>query len=154
MKIRWLHILEFLRTPALVDLDRRALLVVAAASTAMNLLLFAMPLYSLQIYDRVMTSRSADTLLLLTLIVLFALTATAALDAVRGRLLLRIGNGYSLKLGPRLLDVSIAQSARASMPSGQALRDMHTVRGFVAGPQGLAALYDIPLVPCSSRPFT
>lgn len=147
MKIRWLHILEFLRTPALVDLDRRALLVVAAASTAMNLLLFAMPLYSLQIYDRVMTSRSADTLLLLTLIVLFALTATAALDAVRGRLLLRIGNGYSLKLGPRLLDVSIAQSARASMPSGQALRDMHTVRGFVAGPQGLAALYDIPLVP-------
>jgi PrtD family type I secretion system ABC transporter len=147
MNTRWLHIIEFLRTPALVDLDRRALLVVAAASTAMNLLLFAMPLYSLQIYDRVMTSRSADTLILLTLIVLFALTATAALEAVRGRLLLRIGNGYSLKLGPRLLDVSIAQSARASEPSGQALRDMHTVRGFVAGPQGLAALYDMPLVP-------
>lgn len=147
MNFRLLHLFEYLRSPALADLDRRALLVVAAASTAMNVLLFAMPLYSLQIYDRVMTSRSADTLLLLTAIVLFALTATAALEAVRSRLLLRIGNGYSLKLGPRLLDVSVAQSARSSEPSGQALRDMHTVRAFVTGPQGLAALYDTPLVP-------
>ncbi len=147
MKTRWLHLIEFLRTPALADLDRRALLVVAATSTAMNLLLFALPLYSLQVYDRVLTSRSADTLWLMTLIVLFALCATAALDAVRGRLLLRIGNAYSLKLGPRLLDASIAQSARSSEPVSQVLRDMSTVRGFVAGPQGLAALYDAPLVP-------
>jgi PrtD family type I secretion system ABC transporter len=138
---------EFIQTPALADLDRGGLLAVAGTSTATNLLLFALPLYSLQVYDRVLTSRSPDTLVLLTLIVLFALTATAALDAVRGRLLLRIGNGYSLKLGPRLLDVSIAQSARSSEPNGQALRDMHTVRGFVAGPQGLAALFDAPLVP-------
>ena len=114
---------------------------------AMSLLLFALPLYSLQVYDRVLTSRNPDTLVLLTLIVLVALTATAALDAVRGRLLLRISNSYSLKLGPRLLDVSIAQSARSSEPNGQTLRDMHTVRGFVAGPQGLVALFDTPLVP-------
>jgi len=142
-----LAFLEFIRTPALADLDRGGLLVVAGTSTATNLLLFALPLYSLQVYDRVLTSRSPDTLVLLTLIVLFALTAAAALDAVRGRLLLRIGNRYSLKLGPRLLDASIAQSARSSEPNGQALRDMHTVRGFVAGPQGLAALFDAPLVP-------
>lgn len=147
MKSHRPSLVEFLRSPALADLDRRALLVVAATSTAMNLLLFALPLYSLQVYDRVLTSRSADTLWLMTLIVLFALSATAALDAVRGRLLLRIGNAYALKLGPRLLDASIAQSARSSEPASQMLRDMHGVRGFVAGPQGLAALYDAPLVP-------
>jgi PrtD family type I secretion system ABC transporter len=147
MSNRLFHLLEYLRTPALADLDRRALLVVGVTSAAMNLLLFAMPLYSLQVYDRVMTSRSADTLVLLTLIVLFALSANAVLDAIRGRLLLRIGNSYSLKLGPRLLDASIAQSARTSEPDGQALRYMNTVRGFVAGPQGLATLYDAPLVP-------
>lgn len=147
MKNRWPHLIDFLHTPALADLDRRALLAVGVTSTAMNLLLFAMPLYSLQVYDRVMTSRSADTLVLLTLIVLFALSANAALDWVRARLLLRIGNSYSLKLGPRLLDASIAQSARNSEPDGQALRYMNTVRGFVAGPQGLATLYDAPLVP-------
>lgn len=113
----------------------------------MSLLLFAMPLYSLQVYDRVLTSRSSETLVLLTLIVLVALTAIAALDAVRGRLLLRIGNSYSLRLGPRLLDVSIAQSARSSEPNGQAMRDMHTVRGFIASPQGAVSLFDAPLVP-------
>ena len=147
MKSRWLHLIDYLRTPALVDLDRRALAVVAVTSLAMNLLLFAMPLYSLQVYDRVLTSRSADTLLLLTLIVLFALSANSALDAVRSRLLLRIGNSYALKLGPLLLDASIAQSSCNSEPDGQALRYMNTVRNFVSGQQGLATIYDAPLVP-------
>lgn len=147
MKPGWPTPIELFRTTALADLDRRALLVVAGASTAMNLLLFAMPLYTLQVYDRVLTSRSADSLILLTLIVAFAISAMAVLDALRGRLLLRIGNAYSLKLGPRLLDASIAQSARTSEPNGQALRDMHAVRSFVVGAQGLAAIFDAPLVP-------
>lgn len=147
MKNQLMQLHKLLASPALVDLDRRALTAVGMTSFAMNLLLFAMPLYSLQVYDRVLTSRSSDTLLLLTLIVLFALSANALLDMVRGRLLLRIGNAYALKLGPRLLDASIAQSARTSEPDGQALRHMHTVRNFVTGPQGLATLYDAPLVP-------
>ena len=147
MKNRWLHLIGYLRTPALADLDRGALVAVAVTSFAMNLLLFAMPLYSLQVYDRVLTSRSADTLILLSLIVLFALSANAVLDTVRSRLLLRVGNSYALKLGPRLLDASIAQSARTSVPDGQALRYMSTVRNFVAGQQGLATIFDAPLVP-------
>jgi len=95
---RRLRIVEYLRTSALADLDRRALFVVAVTSIAMNLLLFALPLYSLQVYDRVMTSRSVDTLIALTLIVLFALTSNSVLDIIRARLLLRIGNAYALKL--------------------------------------------------------
>jgi PrtD family type I secretion system ABC transporter len=138
---------EVLRSPALAGLDRRALLVVALASTASNLLLFALPLYSLQVFDRVLTSRSVDTLWLLTLIVVLALSASVAIEAVRSRLLLRIGNGYALTLGPKLLDAAIAQSARASEPNSQPLRDMQTVRGFVASAQGLATLFDAPLVP-------
>lgn len=141
------RLVDYLRSPALAGLDRRALAVVAVASMAMNLLLFALPLYSLQVYDRVMTSRSADTLLALSLIVLFALTANAVLDALRARLLLRIGNGYALQMGPRLLEAAIARSARDAEPQGHALRDMATVRGFVANGQGLATLYDAPLVP-------
>jgi PrtD family type I secretion system ABC transporter len=120
---------------------------VAVASVAMSLLLFAMPIYTLQVYDRVLTSRSMDTLALLTLIVLFALTVTVALDAVRGRLLLRIGNKYVLNLGPRLLDASIVQSAHNSDPNGQAIRDLQTIRGFVSGQPGLGVLFDAPLVP-------
>lgn len=147
MKNRWQYLFSYFRTPALEDLDRRGLLSVAVISIATNLLLFAMPLYSLQVYDRVLSSRSPDTLVMLSLIVLLALSANAILDTIRARLLLRIGNAYSLKLGPRLLDASIAQSARSSEPDGQALRFMATVRNFVTGQQGLATLYDTPLVP-------
>lgn len=135
------------RSPALQDLDRRALLTVGFASLAINLLLFALPLYSLQIYDRVLTSRSADTLWLLTVMVAVALLLSAGLDTLRARMLLRIGNAYNLALAPRLIDASIAHSARAAEPTAQALRDLHTVRSFVTGAQGLVTLFDAPLVP-------
>ena len=140
-------LIEYFRSPALAELNWRSLAMVGVTSLAMSILLFAMPLFSLQVYDRVLTSRSTDTLLLLASIVVFALTSHAALDAVRGRLLLRIGNAYAVKLGPLLFDVSIAQSARSSESNGQALRSMQTIRNFVATPQGLATLYDAPLVP-------
>lgn len=113
----------------------------------MNVLLFALPLYTLQVYDRVLTSRSSETLFYLTLLVLFALTASAVLDAIRNRLFLRIGNAYSIKLGARLIDLSIAQSARTSDPNSQPMRDMQTIRNFVTAPQGLAIIFDAPLVP-------
>ena len=146
MKSHRSYLFEILRTPALADINRGALLVVGFTSSAMNILLFAMPLYSLQVYDRVMVSRSVETLVLLSLIVVLALTANAVLDAVRSRLLLRIGNAYSLQLGPRLLEAAIARSARESQPDGQVLRHLNAVRGFVASPQGLATLFDAPLV--------
>ncbi|MCK0505570.1 type I secretion system permease/ATPase [Aromatoleum anaerobium] len=136
-----------LRSPALAGLDRRSLVTVAVASIAINLLIFALPLYSLQVYDRVLTSRSLDTLWLLTLIVAVALSLSALIDTLRARMLLRVGNAYALALGPRLMDASIAHSARLAEPSAQALRDLHTVRSFVTGAQGLVSLIDAPLVP-------
>lgn len=141
------RLLDCLRTPALVDLDRRALLVVAVTSLAMSLLLFAMPMYSLQIYDRVFVSRSTDTLLLLSLVVLPAVTAYALLDIVRSRLLLRIGNAHVLRLAPLLFDSAVADSAKISVPDDQFVRQIGIVRGFIVGPQGLVTLFDAPLVP-------
>jgi PrtD family type I secretion system ABC transporter len=135
------------RSPALADLDRRSLFTVGVASLVINLLLFALPLYSLQVYDRVLTSRSVDTLWLLTLIVVVALGLTALVDTLRARMLLRVGNAFVLDLGPRLLDAAIAHSARSSEANGQPLRDLQTVRSFVTGPQGLVTLFDAPLVP-------
>jgi PrtD family type I secretion system ABC transporter len=139
--------LMFVRSRSLEYLNQQGLVVVCLASLTANLLLFALPLYSLQIYDRVLTSRSVDTLWLLTLIVLLAIFVSAAIDALRARLLIRIGNAYAANLGARLLDATLARSARTSEPSGQPMRDMATVRGFIAGPQGLSALFDAPLVP-------
>jgi ABC-type protease/lipase transport system fused ATPase/permease subunit len=97
-----------LRPPALADLDRRTLVTVGVASIAINVLILALPLYTLQVYDRVLSSRSVDTLWLLTLIVAVALALSALIDTLRARMLLRVGNAYALALGPRLMDASIA----------------------------------------------
>jgi PrtD family type I secretion system ABC transporter len=138
---------EFWRSPALKALDRRGLATVAIASLAGNVLMFALPLYSLQVYDRVLTARSGETLVFLTLIVIAALITAAVIDGIRGRLLLRISNAYMVAMGPRVLDAAIAQSAKSSEPATQSLRDLGVVRGFVSSAQGLATLFDAPLVP-------
>ena len=59
-------------------------------SFAINLLMLASPLYMLQIYDRVLTSQSMDTLMMLTLIVMIALLTIGALEAARTSLMVRM----------------------------------------------------------------
>src|SRR4051794_28681060 len=72
----------------------KCIAVLAAAagfSLAMNALMLTIPLYSVQTFDRVLTSRSLETLFYLTLIAVLALGVLAALDAVRSQLLARLG---------------------------------------------------------------
>ena len=69
---------------------RAGLLLVVLFSLAINLLMLTAPLYMLQVFDRVLTSRSADTLLYLTLVAGFAFCIFWGLDLVRGRLMLTI----------------------------------------------------------------
>lgn len=138
---------ELWRSPALAGVSRKGLVAVGVASLAGNLLMFATPLYSLQVYDRVLTSRSSETLVFLSLIVIAAIIATAIIDGIRARILLRIANGYMAVLGPKLLDATVAQSAKSAEPVTQPLRDLGVVRSFISSPQGLATLFDAPLVP-------
>lgn len=138
---------ELRRSPALAGVSRKGLIAVGVASLAGNLLMFATPLYSLQVYDRVLTSRSSETLVFLSLIVITAIIATAIIDGIRARILLRIANGYMAVLGPKLLDATVAQSAKSAEPVTQPLRDLGVVRSFISSPQGLATLFDAPLVP-------
>src|SRR5512143_1862402 len=61
-------------------------------SMAINILVLASPLYMMQLYDRVLSSRSTDTLIMLTLIVTFAFGIMSALEWVRGRLMVRVSS--------------------------------------------------------------
>jgi PrtD family type I secretion system ABC transporter len=119
--------------------------VVIAATVGMNLLMLVVPVYSLQIFDRVLTSRSVETLLYLTLIAAVMISAYAFLEAIRLKLLLRIGNRYQLALEGKVLDACVAESARLSEPIHQPLKDLSTLRGFVSSPQGLVSLIDTPM---------
>ncbi len=124
---------------------RGGLWAVVAFSFCINLLMLALPIYSLQVYDRVLSSRSVDTLIHLTLIVAGALLVLAMLEAIRGRVMIGVSTWLERRLAPVLLGGAIAGALRQT-PSAQALRDIATVRSFIAGPN-LFPLLDAPWLP-------
>ena len=128
---------------------RAALLAVAVFSAAINALMLTASLYSLQVFDRVLTSRSTDTLMFLTLAAALALVALWLLEWMRGRVMVGIGTWLDAKLGPQLFHyVSVyPEAAQAqNIPPSQPMRDLVTVRTFVSG-QGLFPLMDAPWSP-------
>jgi PrtD family type I secretion system ABC transporter len=105
---------------------------VFAYSCSYNLLLFAPSIYLLQIYDRVLSSRSGDTLLMLTLIVALTVVVGGVLDALRRAVLTRLGAWLEDRLRPSVLSACLefanrGDSARAS----EAYRDLTVMRQFV-----------------------
>jgi PrtD family type I secretion system ABC transporter len=114
-------------------------------SVALNLLMLAVPLYSMQLFDRVLPSGSVETLLLLTIIAGFCLTVLGALEALRMTVLARLATRIDSYLAPRLLAVSLTLGPTAGS-GGQPLRDLATIRQAVAGP-AITALFDAPWLP-------
>lgn len=116
-------------------------------SLGINLLLLVPSFYMLLIYDRVVTGRSEETLVVLSLGAVIALLFMYALDYVRARLLAHSGVAVDRILGPRVLAGVLAQAARLTGEDyGQSLRNIATLRGFLAGP-GIMALFDAPWLP-------
>jgi PrtD family type I secretion system ABC transporter len=116
-------------------------------SLAVNLLLLVPPLYMLQLFDRVISSRSEETLVMLSLGAVFALMVMALLDALRARLLTACGVAIERKLGARVLGALLAQTARLSGTAElNGLRDVNTLRQFLVGP-GILAVFDAPWLP-------
>jgi ATP-binding cassette, subfamily C, bacterial len=117
----------------------------AAFSLAINLLYLAGPLYMLQVYDRVLSSGSQTTLVMLTVVLLLAYLALAGLDMVRGRVLTRAGVRLDQQVAPRVLAIMIDRTGEGGARS-QALRDFDGFRGFVTG-TGIHAVFDMPWAP-------
>jgi ATP-binding cassette, subfamily C, bacterial EexD len=115
-------------------------------SIAINLLALTAPLYMLQVYDRVLTSSSVETLVFLSLIAAAALLAFALLEGVRSRLLFRIGARFYDSMTETLLRRSIYMSA---IPAAQGLppsdRDVDQVRAFIGGAP-VTAFLDFPWI--------
>ena len=126
---------------------RPYLLFAGLFSFAMNLLLLAPPLYMLQVFDRVLTSRSGETLAVLTIAVALALITMAALDVVRAYLLAALGAALDRRLGPEVLDGLLTDAGRlGGRDHANALRDVHCLRSFFSG-SGILALFDAPWLP-------
>ncbi|MBB4483314.1 type I secretion system permease/ATPase [Rhizobium etli] len=119
-----------------------------AASFVINLLALTSPLFMLQIYDRVLASGSVPTLVGLGVLALWLYGFQAALDILRQRILLRIGERFDRELSDRVHAAVTRLPLIARMPGDglQPLRDLDNVRGFLSG-AGPTALFDLPWIP-------
>lgn len=126
---------------------RSAFVTAGAFSLVVNLLMLVPSLYMLQVYDRVLTSRNIDTLLLLTLIVLGLYVVLTVVEWVRSQLLANAAVELDLLMAPRLFDAFIRHRAESKGTSADsAFADATTLRQFISG-QSLVALFDAPWVP-------
>ncbi len=120
---------------------------IAVFSFFLNLLMLVSPFYMLQVYDRVLTSQSKDTLYLLTILAVGLLGISAILELVRGRILVRLGARLDRHVTNDLFAALIEDRIATRRNAGsQPIRDLETLRSFLTGP-GLLAFFDAPWIP-------
>lgn len=114
-------------------------------STVANLLVLVVPLYLLQVYDRVLPASSVETLVYLTIIAAVMLIVLAVVDVVRARYANRVAARLDRDAGT-LLFLTAMNGPRAGFGDVQPLRDLSTARNFIAS-RNLLALFDLPFLP-------
>lgn len=125
---------------------RRNMLIVIAFTLAINVLVLAIPIYLFQISDRVLTSRSQDTLVMLTIAVLGAVALQVILDAIRRFILMRTAVEIEVQLGTPILSAAARASLHGSGRDYQILGDLQQLRAFITSGT-LTAFLDAPLTP-------
>lgn len=127
---------------------RSAFLWIFLFSGIINILMLTGPIFMIQVYDRVLSSRSAETLLLLSIMAAAAYSFQGFLEFIRSRILSRIGEWVSVETAPTIFR-NLIDRVSASGHSGDMqapMRDMEGLRGFLSSP-GPAALADLPWLP-------
>ncbi len=127
--------------------QRNKIIAALVFSFILNILMLTVPLYLLQIINRVIPSQSADTLLFLTIIVLASLTTIAFLESMRRLVFSHIGNWIDRRLGGFVLSGSIIKSVNKCRPSSsQSLRELSTLRRLFSD-GSFFPLMDLPWTP-------
>lgn len=121
---------------------------VAIFSAAVNLLMLTGPLFMLQVYDRVLASRSVETLTALFVLVVFLFGLMGLIDIARNRVMTRIAARFQDQMGPRVFEAALrdgaGQGGQNATESG--LRDLDAVQRLIGSPV-LLALFDLPWAP-------
>ena len=116
-------------------------------SLVINLLMLTSPLYMMQVYDRVLSSHSQDTLIALSVLVVGLLVVMGILEMIRSRILVRIGGRIERRLDARIFESLVSKAVRGNDGNDdQPLRDLRSLREFLSGP-GPFAFFDSPWVP-------
>jgi ATP-binding cassette subfamily C protein PrsD len=111
-----------------------------------NVLMLTGPLFMLQVYDRVLASRSVPTLVALTGLIIFLYAFSALLDALRTRIAVRIGSAIDANWSPRVFRAVLRGRLVSSAKGPDPVRDLDTIRQLIAN-GGPLALLDLPWLP-------
>src|ERR1700749_4627083 len=127
---------------------RSALIGVGVMSCIINLLYLTGSIFMLEVYDRVLPSRSVPTLVGLIILAAGLYMAQGALDLIRGRILGRVGTSLDEALNARVFDtiVRLPLTAGGRNEGLQPLRDLDNIRAFLGG-MGPGAFFDLPWLP-------
>jgi len=127
---------------------RSAFFAIAGFSAILNILALTGSMFMMEVYDRVLPSRSVPTLVGLLTLALVLYIFQGLMDALRGRLLVRIGLGLDQAMSDRIYATVMRLPIQAPKrgESIQPLRDLDTVRAYLSGP-GPTAFFDLPWVP-------
>lgn len=126
---------------------KQAIIAVAAFSFFINLLMLVPPMFMLQMFDRVLSSGSVETLVMLLVVAVGLLIVLGLLEWSRNRVLVRAGGRLDEMLSNRLFDATFFRALRRpDGASAQPLQDLTTLRQFATG-QGVFAFFDAPWTP-------
>lgn len=129
------------------DRIRNVMKYVLLFSLVTNVLMLAMPIYTLQVLDRVIASASVPTLVMLTMLIVGAFVFLALFSTLRAMILNQAGQWLDEKLAPQVIENSVTRSAAMMDYTGsQNTRDLNTIKGFITG-GGIMALADAPWSP-------
>jgi PrtD family type I secretion system ABC transporter len=126
---------------------RGAIIATIIFSFFISLAMLTVPMYMLQIYDRVISSNSEETLVMMTLIAGFFLFVYGLLEMIRARVMVRSGARFDALLKGRVFSAIFENSLkRPEAAHTQAIRDLDTLRQFLGG-NGLFSILDAPWAP-------
>ena len=113
-----------------------------------NMLMLTGPLYMLNVYDRVLGSRSFETLLALSALVGFLYGMMGLLDYVRSRVMGRVGARFQARLDRRVFSAAMraTSTGRATRQAASALRDLESIQRLLTSP-ALMSVFDLPFAP-------
>lgn len=130
-----------------IQKSKRCIVYAAVFSFFVNLLMLTPPLYMLQLYDRVVTSRSESTLFFLTLIVLILFAVMGIFEVLRSRILIIFANQLDMHLTERIYDAIFKLASRfPGRVSSQAMSDLNSIKQYMST-NGIFAFLDAPWLP-------
>ena len=123
-------------------------LFVGLFSAAVNLLMLTGPLFMMQVYDRVLGSRSVETLTALFVLICFLFALMGLIDVARSRVMARVAARFQEKMEGRVFAAALQEGSAAGndMVTRGGMRDLEAVQRLIASPV-LMALFDLPWAP-------